>query len=322
MIERPARGGETGWIDTAAAYDALPPAMKQRIEGLEARFDYVVNILDMRFGKPSGLRFGSMGTQNWGSFPPVAHTLVWTHPESGRKSLVLSPDPPDRDGRHAARRRRRAAPGARRPHPLRSLHLHARLAARRHRALGTTGARCTPPSARRRASTASSSAPRCRESAPSVASSPDANSRLAHVGDRPQVDRVRAVIRDGEHSETDVDSVREVVPAERADDLERVRIEDLDAVVALIREEQASGVQDAGVEVRVREGPEPFDPRRDRTPDRSERGRRRSRSPSAGAAVVRRARRERSSHARRGKARSWVLRGRSTWIVGRVLARS
>ena len=62
MLERPARGGETGWIDTAAAWDALSPAMKTRIEGLEARFDFVVNICDMRFGKPANMRFGTLGT--------------------------------------------------------------------------------------------------------------------------------------------------------------------------------------------------------------------------------------------------------------------
>lgn len=90
MIEKPARGGETGWIDTALAYDALAPAMKRRIEGLEARFDFVVNICDMRFGRTKNLRFGTMGTKDFGRFPPVAHSLVWTHPESGRKSLVLS----------------------------------------------------------------------------------------------------------------------------------------------------------------------------------------------------------------------------------------
>ncbi len=91
MLERPARGGETGWIDTAAAWDALSPAMKQRIEGLEARFDFVVNICDMRFGKPANMRFGTLGSQDFGTFTPVAHPLVWTHPESGRRSLALSP---------------------------------------------------------------------------------------------------------------------------------------------------------------------------------------------------------------------------------------
>ena len=30
-------------------------------------------------------------SKDFGTFPPVAHSLVWTHPESGRKSLVLSP---------------------------------------------------------------------------------------------------------------------------------------------------------------------------------------------------------------------------------------
>ena len=91
MIEKPPRGGETGWIDTATAYDALPPATKKRVEGLKARFDCETNILEKRFTKPANLRFGTMGTQDFGTFTPVAHTLVWTHPESGRKSLVLSP---------------------------------------------------------------------------------------------------------------------------------------------------------------------------------------------------------------------------------------
>lgn len=91
MIESPVRGGETGWVDTAAAYDALAPAMKERIANLEARFDFVVDICKMRFGKPANLRFGTLGTQDYGRFTPVAHSLVWTHPESGRRSLVVSP---------------------------------------------------------------------------------------------------------------------------------------------------------------------------------------------------------------------------------------
>lgn len=91
MLERPERGGETGWIDTAAAYDALPPAMKERIANLEARFDFVTNICDMRFARPKNIRFGTLGTKDFGRFTPVAHSLVWTHPESGRRSLVLSP---------------------------------------------------------------------------------------------------------------------------------------------------------------------------------------------------------------------------------------
>lgn len=90
MVEKPAVGGETGWIDTAAAYDALSQATKQQIEGLEARFDFVTDLRKMRFGKPGEIEVGDFGNVEYPEFPDVAHPLVWTHPISGRKSLCLS----------------------------------------------------------------------------------------------------------------------------------------------------------------------------------------------------------------------------------------
>jgi taurine dioxygenase len=90
MIEKPASGGQTAWIDTAAAYDALPEATKRRIEGLEARFDFVIDLRKMRFGKPGEIEVGDFGSIDYPEFPDVAHPLVWTHPISGRKSLSLS----------------------------------------------------------------------------------------------------------------------------------------------------------------------------------------------------------------------------------------
>lgn len=90
MVEKPAVGGQTGWIDTAAAYDALPEAMRARIEGLEARFDFVSNLCEMRFGKREKVEVGDFGNVDFPDFPDVAHPLVWTHPISGRKSLSLS----------------------------------------------------------------------------------------------------------------------------------------------------------------------------------------------------------------------------------------
>jgi taurine dioxygenase len=91
MVEKPDVGGQTGWIDTAAAYDALPEATQQQIAKLEARFDFVADICHMRFGRPENMRHGTMGTSDFPEFSPVAHPLVWTHPESGRKSLNISP---------------------------------------------------------------------------------------------------------------------------------------------------------------------------------------------------------------------------------------
>jgi taurine dioxygenase len=90
MVEKPAVGGETAWIDTAAAYDALSQEMKDKIEGLEARFDFIVDLRKMRFGKTSKIEVGDFGNVDYPEFPDVAHPLVWTHPISGRKSLSLS----------------------------------------------------------------------------------------------------------------------------------------------------------------------------------------------------------------------------------------
>ena len=90
MVEAPPVGGETAWIDTAAAYDALSPEMKDRIEGLEGRFDFVADLRKMRFGKIWDIGVEDFGNVDYPEFPDVAHPLVWTHPISGRKSLSLS----------------------------------------------------------------------------------------------------------------------------------------------------------------------------------------------------------------------------------------
>ena len=91
MVHKPAVGGQTGWIDTAAAYEALPEALKARVEGLEARFDFIADICDMRFGRPPKLEHGSMGNVEYPELPAVAHPLVWRHPESGRQAIMTSP---------------------------------------------------------------------------------------------------------------------------------------------------------------------------------------------------------------------------------------
>jgi taurine dioxygenase len=90
MVEKPEVGGQTGWIDTAAAYDGLDDAMKARIDSLEARFDFVSDLREMRFGNQWNVEIGDFGSVDYPEFPDVAHPLVWTHPLSGRKSLSLS----------------------------------------------------------------------------------------------------------------------------------------------------------------------------------------------------------------------------------------
>jgi alpha-ketoglutarate-dependent taurine dioxygenase len=88
--EVPTIGGHTGWADMRAAYDALDPAMKARVEKLSAYHSY--NHSQAKIGHKPGenseaLKYGF--TQDAVPLRP----LVKTHPETGRKSLLV--------GRHA-----------------------------------------------------------------------------------------------------------------------------------------------------------------------------------------------------------------------------
>ena len=89
MVRNSEHGGQTGWIDTALAWESLNDDMKQRIEGLEACYTFSPNLEAMRFNKPSGKLIRS-SSKIMPSFPAVAHPLVWVHPETGRKILNIS----------------------------------------------------------------------------------------------------------------------------------------------------------------------------------------------------------------------------------------
>lgn len=95
----PARiDGRTGFIDAAAAYDRLAPAMRKRIDKMEVVYHFTAAQEQNRFGFPRGLRVARRNPQAEGAmaryredFPPVVHPLVITQRESGRKVLKLSP---------------------------------------------------------------------------------------------------------------------------------------------------------------------------------------------------------------------------------------
>jgi taurine dioxygenase len=106
MVEVPEAEGETLLGDTAAAYDALPEAMKRRLEHLEfhatisngavehtgvgAWWSTVRDARDDEF--PEGVvPFRPKAYPDKSRFPPVIMPAVFTHPESGRKCLFLSP---------------------------------------------------------------------------------------------------------------------------------------------------------------------------------------------------------------------------------------
>lgn len=90
-VTTPRQGGQTAWIDTIAAYDALSEEMKARIEGLELEYRFSGSLLNARYGRDPSLRMQIKGEWNFPAFPPVAQPLVWRHPVSGRKVLNLSP---------------------------------------------------------------------------------------------------------------------------------------------------------------------------------------------------------------------------------------
>ncbi len=95
----PARiDGRTGFIDTAAAYERLAPAVQQRIDGLEVVYRFTPAQEANRFGFPRRLRVlqrhpraEQVLDQQRRKFPPVVHPLVITQRETGRKILRLSP---------------------------------------------------------------------------------------------------------------------------------------------------------------------------------------------------------------------------------------
>ena len=73
--------GDTCFAATHAAHDALPDAMKRRIAGLKAVFDF------------SGRKRTVGVTQaQIDAFPPVVHPIVRTHPYTGRKCLYAMRD--------------------------------------------------------------------------------------------------------------------------------------------------------------------------------------------------------------------------------------
>jgi len=106
----PPVGGHTEFADERAAYDALPEAMKRRLEGLVAEHSI--------FNSRGRLGFSNFSAEERQSLPPVPQALVRVIAESGRKSLYLASHAgrifgmPDAEGRalidqlieHATRR--------------------------------------------------------------------------------------------------------------------------------------------------------------------------------------------------------------------------
>ena len=70
-IEIPERGGETMWANGYAAYEALDPEARSRVDGLHAVHRHPIDALNTP--------------------EPTMHPVVRTHPETGRKVIYVSP---------------------------------------------------------------------------------------------------------------------------------------------------------------------------------------------------------------------------------------
>jgi alpha-ketoglutarate-dependent 2,4-dichlorophenoxyacetate dioxygenase len=78
----PPVGGHTEFADERAAYDALPDAMKRRLDSLVAEHSI--------FNSRARLGFSNFSEEERQGLPAVPQVLVRTIPESGRKSLYLA----------------------------------------------------------------------------------------------------------------------------------------------------------------------------------------------------------------------------------------
>jgi taurine dioxygenase len=81
-LEVPEAGGNTGFVNMYAVYDALPDALKARIASLRVKHDGTYN---------SGgfVRLGVTPTDDPREAPGALHPLVYRHPETKRPALYL-----------------------------------------------------------------------------------------------------------------------------------------------------------------------------------------------------------------------------------------
>ncbi len=78
----PPAGGETEFADMYSAYDLLPAAMKAKVEDRRA-------IHNFDFSRTRRHGEAPLTAAQKAEVPPVAHPIVRTHPDTGRKAIFL-----------------------------------------------------------------------------------------------------------------------------------------------------------------------------------------------------------------------------------------
>ena len=88
-VEIPPEGGQTGFLDSSKAYDALPDRLKTRIDGLHVNLSWdhaQSTIARNRAYRPDGENELAVGR-----FGDMAYPIAMTHPITGMRSLYVPP---------------------------------------------------------------------------------------------------------------------------------------------------------------------------------------------------------------------------------------
>ena len=96
-VQLPDSGGETGFIDQISAYERLPAALRERIEGLHVVYQVEIDMSQQPFANPGEVKLKRMAASGTKiehrkfTYPRVIHPMVYTQAETGRKILNVSP---------------------------------------------------------------------------------------------------------------------------------------------------------------------------------------------------------------------------------------
>jgi len=85
--ELPSEGGDTLFADMHKAWDAVPDALRNVIEGRSAAHSYTARYAETKF---EGSWRPTLTAEQLAQVKEVIHPVVRTHPENGRKALFVS----------------------------------------------------------------------------------------------------------------------------------------------------------------------------------------------------------------------------------------
>ena len=86
MLDGPEVGGDTLFADMYAAYDGLPDAIKERVDGTTARHDFARFKIALRRKGATDDEIAALEKR----FPNPHHPVIRTHPETGRKGIYVN----------------------------------------------------------------------------------------------------------------------------------------------------------------------------------------------------------------------------------------